>query len=87
MKVFIKKYSSLILSLLFLWIFIVSILLLSLKLNSSHLVYTVDDAYIHMAIAKNFALYGVWGVTRYSFSSSSSSLLYTLMLSLFYLIF
>jgi hypothetical protein len=54
-------------------------LALSLKQNG-HFVYALDDPYIHMAIARNFARYGVWGVTRYEFSSSTSSLLWTLLL-------
>jgi hypothetical protein len=49
--------------------------------------YTQDDTFIHMAMAKNFAQYGVWGVTRYAFSSTSSSPLYTLLLAGFFGIF
>ncbi len=40
-----------------------------------------------MAIAKNIALHGIWGVTKYEFSSSSSSLLWTSMLALIFRIF
>lgn len=43
--------------------------------------YILDDAYIHLAIAKNFALYGNWGITKYIFSSTSSSPIFTLILS------
>ena len=60
-------------------------LALSLKRNQGHFVYALDDAYIHMAIARNLARYGVWGVTRYEFSSSTSSLLWTLILAAIYL--
>ncbi|MCE7698107.1 MAG: hypothetical protein K8E24_004480 [Methanobacterium paludis] len=37
-----------------------------------------------MSIAKNFAIHGVWGVTEYGFTSSSSSLLWTLIISVIY---
>jgi hypothetical protein len=60
-------------------------LALSLRKNEGHFVYALDDAYIHMAIAHNFASQGVWGVTRYEFSSSTSSLLWTLLLTFAYL--
>ena len=70
-----------------LWVTIILLLIVSLRLNQGHFVYGLDDAYIHMSIAKNFALHGIWGVTPYAFSSSSSSLLWTLLLSaIFYII-
>ncbi|WBV59621.1 hypothetical protein PFY12_11200 [Chryseobacterium camelliae] len=55
--------------------------------TDAHYIYPIDDAYIHLAIAKNFALYDVWGVTRYQFSSTSSSPLFTYLLSVMIKIF
>jgi hypothetical protein len=49
-------------------------------------IYPLDDTYIHMAIAKNTALYGVWGVTRYEFTSATSSPLWTGLLAVGYMI-
>jgi 4-amino-4-deoxy-L-arabinose transferase-like glycosyltransferase len=40
-----------------------------------------------MAMAKNFAQHGVWGMYKYEFTSSSSSPLWALLLSLNYLLF
>jgi len=69
------------------WIITIILLINSLILNQGHLIYALDDTYIHLAIAKNFSQYGVWGVSKYEFSSSSSSLFYTLLLSLIFLLF
>ncbi|MBW8521767.1 hypothetical protein K0U91_04705 [Chryseobacterium chendengshani] len=52
-----------------------------------HYTYFIDDAYIHLAIAKNFALHQVWGVTSHQFSSSSSAPFYTFLLSIFISLF
>lgn len=50
-------------------------------------IYPLDDVYIHLALAKNFALHGVWSVNTYGFDSASSSINYTLLLSLLIKIF
>lgn len=55
--------------------------------TDAHYIYPIDDAYIHLAIAKNFALYDVWGMTKYQFSSTSSSPLFTYLLSVLIKIF
>ena len=70
-------------SLLFL-VFLAAIVAASLRVCQGHFGYPLDDTYIHMAMAKNFALHGVWGITRYAFSSSTSSPLYTLLLAAAY---
>lgn len=46
-------------------------------------VYPLDDTYIHLAIADNFANHGVWGVTQHGFTSSSSSPIYPILIGIF----
>jgi len=45
-------------------------------------VYSLDDAYIHLAIGKNIASYGIWGVTPHEHSFASSSPLWSVLLSI-----
>lgn len=71
---------------LLLWIAVLVLLLVSSQMNNGHLVYSYDDAYIHMSMAKNFALHGVWGISKYGFTSSSSSLIWTALVAFIYLI-
>jgi hypothetical protein len=66
---------------------VIVLLLASMERNQGHLVYALDDAYIHMSMAKNIVLHRVWGVTSHAFTSSSSSPLWTLLLSLVYALF
>ena len=63
-----------------LWAIIIAFYTMSVRENDGHFIYQNDDIYIHMAIAKNVANHGVWGVTQHEFTSSSSSILYTLIL-------
>ncbi|WP_299176345.1 glycosyltransferase family 39 protein [uncultured Chryseobacterium sp.] len=62
-------------------------ILLMLAGTEGHYTYIIDDAYIHLSIAKNFALHQVWGMTPYAFSSSSSAPLFTFLLSVFISLF
>lgn len=82
----IKKHWPLIIALGVL-VTITVLLISSIRENQGHLVYALDDPYIHMSIAKSFAQHGVWGINKYWFTSSSSSLLWTLLLSLIYFLF
>ncbi|MGA2819251.1 MAG: hypothetical protein ABSF61_01125 [Anaerolineales bacterium] len=60
---------------------LVFLMVTALRETGGRLIYGLDDAYIHMAVAKHLVQDGVWGVTPYSFSSSSSSILWPLLLS------
>jgi len=66
------------------WITVIVLVILSINLNG-HLIYPLDDTYIHMAIAKNAVLHHVWGVTKYEFTSTTSSPLWTFLLAITYL--
>lgn len=83
----IKRNWPLIVALGLLYAVVAVCLTMSFRQNGGHLVYAVDDPYIHMAVAKNFSNEGVWGISRYGFSSTSSSLLWVLLLSLEYSLF
>jgi len=49
--------------------------------------YPLDDAFIHMAVAKNVAEHHNWGISAHEFQSASSSILYTLLLAGLFKIF
>ena len=53
----------------------------SLAQTEGHFNYGLDDPYIHLAISKNIAQHGIWGVTQYAYSSASSSPLWTAILA------
>ena len=87
MRSWLKRFWPILVATLLLWGTVATLLIQSLKLNQGHMVYALDDAYIHMAIAKNFARHGVWGVTPYQFTSTSSSPLWTFLLSAVFFVF
>lgn len=78
------RHWPLIATIVILYVAVTLCLILSVSQNDGHIVYALDDTYIHMAMARNFSQHGVWGITKYGFSSSSSSLLWTLLLSFLY---
>ncbi len=49
--------------------------------------YALDDPYIHLSIARNFALHGVWGITPFEPASACSSPLWALILSVLIRVF
>lgn len=55
-----------------------------INLSENNFLYIMDDPYIHLQIAKNFAETGVFGVESGKFSSASSSPLWTFLLSFLY---
>ncbi len=59
----------------------------SLKKTGGHFCYPLDDTFIHMAIAKNLVLHGNWGINASGFTSTSSSPLFTLLLSIIFKVF
>ena len=48
--------------------------------------YPLDDAFFNLTLAKNLAFEHVWGITKYSFTSISTSLLYPFVLGFIYLV-
>ncbi|TMQ69829.1 MAG: hypothetical protein E6K81_14025, partial [Candidatus Eisenbacteria bacterium] len=79
-----RRHLPLAAALLVLWAAVAGLLRQALARTGGHLVYALDDPYIHMAIAKHMALHGVWGVTPFEFGSSTSSPLWTALLALAY---
>ena len=45
----------------------------TLLLTHGTLTYIIDDAYIHLTMARNVAFHGTWGMVPGEFESSSSS--------------
>ena len=76
-----RKHWPLFVVLAALWLAVAGVAWKSSRENDGRLIYGLDDAWIHMAIARNVAQHGVFGVTRHEFNPSSSSLLWTFLLS------
>jgi hypothetical protein len=62
----------------------VALFLTDLRESGNSLIYPLDDAYIHMSLAKNLALHGVFGVTADGFTACSSSPLWVFLISVAY---
>jgi len=50
--------------------------------NDGQFCYPLDDAFIHLSVAKHFVLDGVWGITSEEYGAASSSPFYTLLLAI-----
>ncbi|MBA3468460.1 MAG: hypothetical protein H0T53_02335 [Herpetosiphonaceae bacterium] len=57
------------------------ILIQGMRLTNGIFIYALDDAYIHLAMGKQLALHGVWGIRPDEFTPSSSSLLWTVLMA------
>lgn len=84
MRYYIQKNYPVIATLLLLAVMLVMVCRQVLTQTGGHFCYPLDDTFIHMSIAKNFALHGVWGINAQEFSAASSSPLYTLILATFF---
>lgn len=49
--------------------------------NDGHFIYALDDAYIHLAIAKQLATSGTWGLRPGQFTPAASSLIWPVVLA------
>ncbi len=58
-----------------------------LEINSGHFGYVIDDVYIMMAMAKNLALHGVYGVSPFETVSANSSIIYVFIFAILMKIF
>ncbi len=59
----------------------------ALPLTHGSITYCLDDAYIHLAVAKNLVHHHIWGISPDQWSGVSSSLLWTLLLTGLFAIF
>jgi hypothetical protein len=67
--------------------FIIAVeLLLILHLTGGEFTYTLDDAYIHLALAENLARFGHYGINLQEYSSASSSIIWPFLLVPFFVV-
>src|ERR1700753_2405986 len=87
MKKFFSPATVLILALAALVLPVSAIEWAALRHTNVPFVYPLDDSFIHMALARNLAFHGVWGMNPFAFASASSSVLYTLLLATLFKLF
>jgi len=74
------RISSGALSVAILWLLIAATFAVCRTRTGGTFVYPLDDSYIHLALAKNIAEHGIYGVTPYEFTPTSSSIVWPLLL-------
>ena len=84
MKLALEHYWTALLPIGLLLAIVTALVLLAAHTDSGKPVYPVDDAYIHMALAKNLMESGNWGLRSTGFQGVSSSPLWTLLMSAAY---
>jgi hypothetical protein len=77
-----KKYFPLVAAFLFTGLLVFLVERAALKKTGNHFSYPLDDTFIHLAMAKNIAQHGTWGINTNEYSATSSSPLFTALLSL-----
>jgi hypothetical protein len=82
-----KKYLPFLSGFTFVAVIVAVLEYVAIKKTGGHFCYPLDDTFIHMAVAKNLVLHGNWGITPNGFVSTSSSPLFTIILSLFFKLF
>src|ERR1700712_1236995 len=82
-----KKYLPFLSGFSFVAVIVAVLEYVAIKKTGGHFCYPLDDTFIHMAVAKNLVLHGNWGITPSGFVSTSSSPLFTIVLSLFFKLF
>lgn len=76
-----KKNSPFVIGSVFLLALVAILEFITLKKTNNVFCYPLDDTFIHLAVAKNAALHGNWGVSANEWVSTSSSPLFTGMLT------
>ncbi len=69
------------LSFIFLAVLLAIVEIPMLRFSDGLVVYPLDEAYIRMATAKNLADHGIWGLSLHEFASTSSSILFPILLA------
>lgn len=87
MKSFIRNNISFLAAVSILLFCVTSIEIVVLTNTHWTIAYPLDDTFIHMALAKNIAFHGNWGINGTEFGSASSSPLYSVILSVFFKLF